>query len=419
MALIPFKHRTLKNRQAVLTLIGNFVYLIAQWAMTVVVVRFADDFYAAGILSLAMTIANIFYVVACYGMRAFQVSDINHEYKDQCYLLSRIVSITAAMAGCIVYVWIKGYDFFSAYCITIFMIYKCLEAASDVIYGVFQMEDDFEHICLSMSIKGILSLAVFTAVLATGKTLPIALWLMNVVALATFVFIDLRWCSKYVKPMLILSGEIMRSMRKLLWISMPAMLVLICQPLLMSIPRLYFERHFSTEQLGIYSSISAPTVAISTFVSCVMTPYIPFFAEYYKEGDRKKITKLTFGLLGFSIAVGVVALAGGAVLGEWALTFLYGPGISGYVDIFLLVILVTTGTALMLCLDALYIAIRKLIPLTVILFSGCFLCWLITPYCVSTFAMRGVTFALLAALLFQVGASLLLALRYFNKMSQT
>lgn len=406
----------MKNRQVILTLIGNFVYLIAQWALTVVVVRFADDFYAAGILSLAMTIANVFYVVACYGMRAFQVSDIKHEYKDQCYLLSRIVSIVAALAGCIIYVWIKGYDFFSAYCVSIYMIYKCLEAASDVIYGVFQMQDDFEHICMSMSLKGFFSLAVFTAALASGKSLSLALWLMNVVALATFILIDMRWCSKYVKPILILSGEICKSMKKLLWISLPAMLVLICQPLLMSIPRLYFERNYSTEELGIYSSISAPTVAISTFVSCVMTPYIPFFAEYYKAGDRKRISKLTFGLLGFSILIGALALGGGALLGEWVLTFLYGPGISGYVDIFLLVILVTTGSALMLCLDALYIAIRKLIPLTVILLAGCFICWLITPYCVSSFAMRGVTYALLIALLFQVGASIILALRYFNKM---
>lgn len=408
----------MKNKQTIYTLIGNFVYLIAQWALTVVVVRLEEDFYAAGVLSLAMTIANIFYVIACYGMRAFQVSDINHEYRDQCYLLSRIVSIIAAMAGCIVYVVVKGFDFFSAYCIAIFMLYKCFEAASDVIYGVFQMRDDFEHICLSMSVKGVMSFAVFTAALAAGKTLPIALWMMNIVALATLLFIDLRQCSKFVKPMLIISGQILKSMRQLLWISMPAMLVLICQPLLMSIPRIYFENNFSTEQLGIYSSISAPTVAISTFVSCVMTPYIPYFAEYYTAGDRKRITKLFFALIAFTIGVGILALGGGAVLGDWVLTLLYGAGISGYVDIFLLVILVTTGSALMLVIDALYIAIRKLIPLTVILFSGCFICWLITPYIVSTFAMRGVTYALLIGLLFQVGVSIILVLRYFQKMSQ-
>lgn len=408
----------MKNKQALYTIIGNFVYLIAQWALTVVVVRFADDFYAAGILSLAMTIANIFYVIACYGIRAFQVSDINHEFADQCYLLSRIISIVAALIGCVAYVWVKGYDFYASYCVLIYMIYKCFEAESDVIYGVFQMQDDFEHICISMSVKGILSFAVFTAALATGQSLPVALWSMNVVAIGTLIAIDLRWCRKYTHPLLIVSRKMLGRVKTLMWITFPAMLVLICQPLLMSIPRLFFERNFSTEQLGIYSSISAPTVAISTFVSCVMTPYIPLFAEYFTAGDKQKIKRLTFGLLGFGVGVGLAALIGGYFLGEWALTLLYGEKIGGYLDIFLLVILVTTCSALMLILDSLYIAIRKQIPLAVILLLGCLICWIVTPFFVTTFAMRGVTYALLAAQLIQIGASLILAMRYFSKMTE-
>jgi hypothetical protein len=56
--------------------------------------------------------------------------------------------------------------------------------------------------------------------------------------------------------------------------------------------------------------------------------------------------------------------------------------------------------------------------LAVILLLGCLICWIVTPFFVTTFAMRGVTYALLAAQLIQIGASLILAMRYFSKMTE-
>jgi len=46
--------------------------------------------------------------------------------------------------------------------------------------------------------------------------------------------------------------------------------LLIAQPLLMNIPRLYFEQHVSTERLGTFFSVLPPTVVITTFVSCAV-----------------------------------------------------------------------------------------------------------------------------------------------------
>ena len=406
----------MKSKQAFYSVLGNFVYLLAVWALTVVVVRFSTDFYAAGLLSLAMTISNVFYVVACYGMRAFQVSDINQEYSDQCYVLSRILSISAALIACVVFIIIKGYNAVSFYCILIYMIYKCLEAASDVIYGVFQKNDDFEHICLSMCVKGVFSIAVFTVALMLGASLPIAIWCMVAVAVLTLVLIDIRICVRYMSPLLTFGKTILKRAGKLLLVSLPAMIVLLTQPLLMSIPRLFFERNFSTELLGIYSSVSSPTVVISTFVSCAITPYIPLFAEYYMQGEKKKLMKLTYGSILFAAGFGAIALLLGTFLGDWALSLLYGNAIRGYVDIFQLVIIVTTCCAIVLCLDSLYIAMRKLVPLAVILLAGCLLCYFVTPFFVTKFAMRGVTYALLIALAFQIIVAIILAQIYFGKM---
>ena len=59
--------------------IGSLTYFGCQWLITILVVRMSDSFEAAGTLSLAMSIANIFTPFALFRMRAYQVSDLSGE----------------------------------------------------------------------------------------------------------------------------------------------------------------------------------------------------------------------------------------------------------------------------------------------------------------------------------------------------
>lgn len=59
--------------------VGSLVYLATQWLTTILVVRLAGV-DAAGNLTLAMSIGNLVYSIALFGMRNFQVSDISEEY---------------------------------------------------------------------------------------------------------------------------------------------------------------------------------------------------------------------------------------------------------------------------------------------------------------------------------------------------
>lgn len=66
--------------------IGNFTYLVCQWLITVIIVRLAD-YREAGVFSLAMSITNTFYAVASWGIRTYQVSDVDNKYRDNAYIL--------------------------------------------------------------------------------------------------------------------------------------------------------------------------------------------------------------------------------------------------------------------------------------------------------------------------------------------
>lgn len=408
----------MRKNQA-LIIFGNFVYLAAQWALTIVVVRVTDDeFYMAGLLGLALTVTNIFYIISCYGMRSYQVSDVNNLFSNQSYSLSRVITTVIAMVACIVYSIIHGYHSDALLVIVLYMLFKCFEAGSDVIYGFFQVHDAYDKLCISMCVKGMISLLVFSILLTIGLSINYALAGMCIVAFLTFAMLDVRWAKKIVSPLVIFSKEKFKESFKLLYSSFPMVILLITQPLLMSIPRLYFEDHFSTEDLGVYSSLSSPTVVITTFVSCAMMPYIPLFAEYSFNKDRKRLYKLTFGSILFTTLFGVVSFIFGGLLGDWALTILYGPSIRGHVDVFQLIIIVSTLSSITMCLNSLFIAMRKLISLSVVLLLGCGVCYAITPWIVDNYAMRGVTYSLMLSQSFQIFFAIVLAIIFIQRMTR-
>lgn len=406
-----------KNQALIIT--GNLVYLAAQWALSVIVVRLSDDYYMAGLLGLALTITNVFYIIACYGMRSFQVSDVQRIFSDQCYMLSRVITVTIALIVCLFYSMLKGYNADAFGAISIYMIYKCFEAVSDVLYGIFQMNDCYGKLCVSMCVKGIGSAAVFTILLAARGSIILGLIGMCVVALITCVFLDLRWAKKMVDPLITFSKSDLKDTFRLLSVSFPMLILLIAQPLLMSIPRLYFEQNYSVEQLGIYSSLSSPTMVITTFVSCAMMPYVPLFARYYYEENHKGLYKLTFGSVILAACFGLLAYLVGGWIGEWGLALLYGSSISGYINVFKLIIIVSTLSSITMCLNALFTAIRKLISLSVVLMMGCVLCYLITPQIIDAYQMSGVTYALMVAQLFQIVLACILAVVFIHNIRIT
>ena len=61
--------------------VGFIVYLFCQWLITIVVVRLSN-YEDAGILSLAMSINNILYAISTFGLRNYQVSDIENKYSN-------------------------------------------------------------------------------------------------------------------------------------------------------------------------------------------------------------------------------------------------------------------------------------------------------------------------------------------------
>lgn len=373
--------------------VGNIVYLFCLWIITVLVVRLSgyDD---AGVLSVAMTTSNVFFVVANYGMRSFQASDVSCEYSDQQYVFSRIITVAIGVFLCAGFAVIYNYNAIQGLAIFLFMLFKAVEAFSDVLYGVMQRGHSLKNAGISLIAKGICAVIGFSVGLIISGSLIFALTAMLVSSALITIFYDIPHMKRVSKNIFIFTAVDKKRSLILLKACFAMFVVSIAPMILQAIPRLSFEKMYSVSELGIFSSIAAPTVVLSTLVSCILIPYLPRFASAVRDDDRMGLLKLLLISVFAVLLLGSLACLVAWLLGGWALTLLYGKNLYQYRDLLIYVIISVSLTNLLYCLNALFISGRKIPILAVVYVGADVLCYLIAERMIHDYGIFGITASL-------------------------
>ena len=89
---------------------GSLFYYGCQWLTTILIVRLSG-YEDAGYYSLAMTFTAAFGILALYNTRQFQASDVQGEYNDRTYIVSRYAAMALATRCS------SGWSFFFTWCL--------------------------------------------------------------------------------------------------------------------------------------------------------------------------------------------------------------------------------------------------------------------------------------------------------------
>ncbi|MDE6914896.1 MAG: hypothetical protein K2P35_14575, partial [Lachnospiraceae bacterium] len=134
---------------------GNIIYLGCQWLLSVVVVRISGSYADAGILTLAISVTNIFTTLALFNVRNYQVSDISEKYTQSDYISHRILTCIAAVALCVTFADVSGYSLGAALSIIAYMLMRTVEALADVFHGILQKQWRLDVVGKSCIFRGI------------------------------------------------------------------------------------------------------------------------------------------------------------------------------------------------------------------------------------------------------------------------
>lgn len=372
---------------------GSLIYYGLQWLITVLIVRLSSGYDAAGQLSLAMAIAQIFTPFALFRIRAFQISDVKGEYSTGEYVGFRIFTIGVSFVLITIYMFLTC-DLSTIPVIFLYVVYKSIEVFIDVLHGLDQKKERMDYIGISLILRGFLSFISFCGVLFLFNNLAFAVLSMIVWTLLICIIYDWQKAKKLDALTPKINKALFISLSKRCFPAVIAAFFCIAAP---SLPKQYLAYMCGDTALGIYSSINNPAIIIQVGATYIYSPLLVSFSKLFNTHKtrefQQQFVKVFLGILALSVFCAIIFL----IFGKNLLVLFYGESIIPYEYLLQPALICTFFTALVWLLADLLIVVRNLKGNLL----GNLAAFLITIpaglYFINNFDMLGVSFSIIAS----------------------
>ena len=143
----------------------------------------------AGKFSIAFVTGTLIMIACNYGVRNFQVSDIDEKTSFASYQLNRWLCGALALGCGLMYSSARGYDAQMATIGLGVYLYKVIDGVADVYEGRLQQADKLYLAGMSQTLRSAGVIAVFSVALFLTRSMPIAAMAMGVTAIASLVLV--------------------------------------------------------------------------------------------------------------------------------------------------------------------------------------------------------------------------------------
>ena len=368
---------------------GSMGFIGAQWLMTIFIVHLAG-YSEAGYLSLGLSLTNIFTNIAYFCIRNFQVSDAG-KYSQDVYVTHRLVATMLAFILYAVFVGVNGYPVYVLVFLLLFMLYRLNEAVVDVFHGIDQRAWRLDIAGKSFLARGMLTLTAFVIVEAVTKNLVITTTVMLFAAYVVVFLYDIPQARRNEPFCIRWEKGALASLTKECF---PLFVYAICLNAVVPIPRYFLEKLSGSEVLGYYASVAIPASLIQLLASYIYTSFTKLFSDYIAENKKAAFLSLFWKLLGAIIGTVLFALAGSALLGEWALVLVFTESIRAYAYLLVPTVFCCGIIALIWFLGTILTILRDMKGLLIGAVAGVIAVVAVSYPCIATWGVEGVNIAL-------------------------
>ena len=343
--------------------IGSLFYLVCQWLINVLAVRLGS-YEAGGMLSLAVQITNVFFVIASFSIRVFQASDTEGRFSASRYVSTRLVTSAIGFGLCAVFsVASVQYSWEQRWSIILYMLFKLTESLVDCFAAEEQKAWRMDWCGISFLMRGVTSLGSFIIGMTVWHSLPAALVLMALTTMPVVVWYDGHIVKKMTGFKLDFSLKKSLPLMQAAW---PMMVNSGMMTMLTAIPRYFLEMYAGTEILGIYTAIATPAVIMQAGCSFIYSPLVAPLSETYHKGDRAAFRRTIAKALTAVLLLALLAVLAALLLGRWGLNLLFGESILPHAHLLTPSLIATLCSALIYFFEVPLTIMQRLKSMTVI-----------------------------------------------------
>lgn len=387
------------TRNMLFNTVGSIIYYFSVWLITIFLVKFSG-FEETGIFSLATSITAAPAIIGLFNIRSFQVSDLKDVYTDKTYIDSRKVTNVISFVICFILVLVGRYTLDKAFVILAFMLFKMTEGTADVYYGIEQKNGRLDYTGISLFIRGIGSIGSFCIIYLFFKSLLIGILAMTIFSIVIVYLYD----QKKVKMLgvKIYDKGNFRKVKELLCVCLPLAMVAFFNNLSIIIPRIFLEKFFGSEVMGIYFSIASPTQVVQLAATTLFAPLIPLLTDKFNSGCLTDFGTILKRFFSVALILSIICLVFSGFFAKPVLGFMFGTEIITYVNLFIPVIVSSILIGVNACMMSICTLMRKIKIQYVVGIVGMVSSAILSVFVVKEYSIKGVIIATMITMLIQI-----------------
>ena len=276
----------------------------------------------AGMFSMAFVTGTLLMIAASYGVRTYQVSDLDERASFASYQVNRWLTAVAALGIGAVYVGARGYDPLMATVSMGVYVYKVIDGVGDVYEGRLQQADKLYLAGISQALRSGAAIASFSVILLLFRNLAWASVAMAVATAATLVLVTI--------PLALLETEKSRRARlgevvDLLRRCLPLAAAILLFNLIESMPKFVMEGALPYENQLYFNALYFPAQGILLTVGFIYKPQLLRLASIWgNPRRRRRFDLIVIAMLAVVLAVTLVVMAFMGWAGIPLMGFMYG-----------------------------------------------------------------------------------------------
>lgn len=285
----------------------------------------------AGIVTIAYAVANLFMSMAKYGMRNYQVTDVNERFSFKDYLSARILILIAVSVISGVYllycVKFNGYSMDKVIVFLEVIVLKLIDGFEDVYLGRYQQVGRLDIGAKIMAVRMIVSTMIICLFVLFGLGINISL-LGGIVSSIIMDVYFIRGTFNVTGSET--TGKEKTSVFDLLKVCFPLCVGTTLSIYIGNIPKYMIDSYMTEEVQAIFGYIMMPVFVIMLLNNFIYQPMVKGLGDLWDARDFETFKKKNLRQCAIVVGLMLVILAGGLTVGLPILSLMYNVNLSIY-----------------------------------------------------------------------------------------
>lgn len=300
----------------------------AEAVIILMVVTRINGIEMAGIVTIAFSVGNLAMTVGKYGVRNFQVTDINHTFSFNDYFSSRIITVFIMFAFTIMYLLYADicldYSWHKSVVVFLVSVIYMIESLEDVFWGDYQKHGRLDLGGKIFSMRWLIQLTVIVGVLFISKDIIIALFIACVCGAVFTYLYNKNIHVNFQKEKISFNRE---NVFSILLSCFPLFLTIFLSNYIINSPKYAIDALLDEKSQACYGFVAMPVFVVALLSNFFYQPILLDLANIWENRDILNLSKMIKKQCVLIIGLTILCVVGAYFLGIPFLNILYSTNL--------------------------------------------------------------------------------------------